>query len=125
MIKEASPKFQVMLRTENVKAVDTLFRVVRPEAVHIDPSHNTASVVNTLKAGKSRVWINALGAVDKKAAAGDINAYDDLIKYGANMIQTDQPELVKKYLESKGRYYKKGQRDRGTKAQREQPETAR
>ena len=36
--------------------------------------------------------------VDKKAAAGNLNAYDDLIKFGANIIQTDQPALVKKYL---------------------------
>ena len=110
MIKEKSPAFQLLVRTESVQAVDTLFHVIRPEAVHIDPSHYTQSVVNTLKAGKSRVWINALGTVDKKAAAGDLTAYDDLIKFGANMIQTDQPELVKKYLQARGLYYKKGQR---------------
>jgi len=108
MIKGKKAGFQLLVRTENVQAVDTLFSVVRPEAVHIDPSHYTESVVHTLKKGKSRVWINALGGVDKKAESGNLNAYDDLIKFGANIIQTDQPALVKKYLESKGMYYKKG-----------------
>jgi glycerophosphoryl diester phosphodiesterase len=108
MIKTKDPAFQLLVRTENVQAVDTLFSVVNPEAVHIDPSHYSAAVVKTLKKGKSRVWINALGAVDKKAAAGNLDAYDELLKFGANMIQTDQPALVKKYLESKGLYYKKG-----------------
>jgi glycerophosphoryl diester phosphodiesterase len=125
MIKQTSPAFQLMVRTESVQAVDTLFNVIHPEAVHIDPSHYTQQVVNTLKAGKCRVWINALGAVDKKAVAGDLNAYDELIKFGANMIQTDQPELVKKYLERKGWYHGKGQRQRGTEAQSEQPVTVR
>jgi glycerophosphoryl diester phosphodiesterase len=131
MIHHTSPAFQLMVRTESAQAVDTLFNVVRPQVVHIDPGHYSKAVVKTLKKGKCRVWINALGAVDKKAAAGDINAYDDLIKFGANMIQTDQPELVKKYLESKGWYYKEGrargneatskkaQRDRETEAQSE------
>jgi len=108
MIKGKKAGFQLLVRTENVQAVDTLFSVVRPEAVHIDPSHYTESVVHTLKKGKSRVWINALGGVDKNAESGNLNAYDDLIKFGANIIQTDQPALVKKYLESKGMYYKKG-----------------
>jgi len=106
MIRDRSPSYQLLIRTESVRAVDTLFNVIRPEAVHIDPSHYTKSVVKTLKRGKCRVWINALGGVDKKAAAGDLNAYDDVLKFGANMIQTDQPELVKKYLQAKRLYYK-------------------
>lgn len=108
MIDDRDRAFQLMVRTESARAADTLFTVVRPEAVHIDPSHYTSAVVKKLKKGKSRIWINALGTVDKKAAAGELNAYDELLKFGANIIQTDQPALLKKYLQSKGLYYKKG-----------------
>ena len=107
MIKAKNAYFHLLVRTENALAVDTLFSVVRPEAVHIDPGHYTSTVIHTLKNGKSRVWINALGDVDKKAAAGNPNAYEEVLKFGANIIQTDQPALLKKYLESKGQYYRK------------------
>lgn len=107
MIKAKSASFQLLVRTESAQAVDTLFSVVRPEVVHIDPSHYTEAVVHILKNGKCRVWINALGEVDKKAVSGDLTAYDELLKNGANIIQTDQPGLLKKYLESKNLYYRK------------------
>lgn len=106
MIKSKNESFQLLVRTESVQAVDTLFSVIRPEAVHIDPSHYTEAVVHTLKNGKCRVWINALGDVDKKAVAGDLKAYDELLKNGVNIIQTDQPAMLKKHLESRGLYYK-------------------
>ena len=103
-IKDHSDKFNLLVRTENEMAVDTLFSVVRPEAVHIDASHYTKAVVQTLKSGKSRVWINAMDDADKVAAKGDLSAYERLLRFGANIIQTDQPALLKKYLESRGLY---------------------
>lgn len=106
-IKDHSNKFNLLVRTDNEKGVDTLFSVVRPEAVHIDPSHYSERVVHTLKSGKSRVWINALDDADKNAAAGNLNAYDEVLRFGANMIQTDQPALLKKYLVLRNMYYKK------------------
>ena len=105
-IKERNRNFQLLVRTETAQAVDTLFSVVKPEAVHIDPSHYSDAVVRKLKAGNSRVWINALGDVDKKAVSGNLNAYNELLRFGANIIQTDQPAMLKKYLESKGLYYR-------------------
>jgi glycerophosphoryl diester phosphodiesterase len=107
MIKAKNADFQLLVRTESAQAVDTLFSVIRPEAVHIDPSHYTEAVIRTLKGGKCRVWINALGDVDKKAVDGDLTAYSELLKNGVNIIQTDQPAMLKKYLESKGLYYRK------------------
>lgn len=66
-----------------------------------------------LKSGK-RLWINTLWG---KLCGGKENGYDDdaavgneekiygkILSYGASMIQTDRPEMLIKYLESKGRH---------------------
>lgn len=104
-LRAADPSFRYLMRTENATMVDTLMPKMKVEAVHIDPSHYTAHVVNTIKTNHARIWINALGDVDKKALDTNASAYEEVLKYGANIIQTDQPALLKAYLIKTGRYY--------------------
>jgi glycerophosphoryl diester phosphodiesterase len=106
MLKEKNPAFRSLVRTEKEADVDTLFTIAKTESVHIDPSHNTVSVTTKIKNNKARIWINALGEIDQRAAAGDLEAFGELLKNGANMIQTDYPALLMKYLKSKGLYYR-------------------
>ncbi len=56
---------------------------------------------------RALVWINALGDVDKKAAAGDLEACGELIKERRQHDPgTDYPALLMKYLlKSKNLYY--------------------
>jgi glycerophosphoryl diester phosphodiesterase len=105
MGKEKNPVLRTLVRTYSEANVDSLFAVTKTEAVHIDEKHNTIAVTTKIKNNGARIWINALGEVDKKAAGGDLEAYGELIKSGANMIQTDYPALLMKYLKSKGLYY--------------------
>jgi len=105
MLKVKNPELRTLVRTRSEADVDSLFSVTQTEAVHIDEKHNTVAVTKKIKNNGARVWINALGAVDKKAAAGDLEAYGELIKNGANMVQTDQPALLMTYLKSKNLYY--------------------
>lgn len=107
MIKARNSQLYTMVRTQNEPTVDSCFQTTMPQVVHIDPSHYNTSVVNKIKTNNARVWINSLGDVDKEAAAGNIAAFEKVLKYGANIIQTDQPALLKQYLESKGLYRKK------------------
>jgi glycerophosphoryl diester phosphodiesterase len=66
-----------------------------PEVVHIDFSFYNPEVVELIKSNKSRIWINALGKSDQQIVSGDTEqAVDELLKYGANIIQTDQPGLL-------------------------------
>jgi glycerophosphoryl diester phosphodiesterase len=66
-----------------------------------------------VKSGK-RLWINTLWG---KLCGGKENGYDDdaavgneekiygkILSYGASMIQTDRPQMLINYLESKGRH---------------------
>ena len=66
-----------------------------------------------LKSGK-RLWINTLwgslcggyenGYYDDRAVGNEDKIYGKILSYGASMIQTDRPEMLIKYLESKGRH---------------------
>lgn len=104
-VKEKNPAFMTLLRTHSAAQVESAFTKVKTEAVHIDPSHHQAAVVNTIKSNGARVWINALGEVDAKVAAGNTAAFEEVLKEGANIIQTDQPALLKAYLISTNRYH--------------------
>jgi glycerophosphoryl diester phosphodiesterase len=105
MVKEKKPAYRTLVRGHREADVDSIFAVTKTEAVHIAPSFYTVAVTSKIKANGGRIWINALGDVDKKAAAGDVEAYGELLKNGANMIQTDYPALLMKYLKSKHLYY--------------------
>ncbi len=104
MLQKKNKNFQIMIRTENEEAVKKLVASgAKPQAVHIDPSHYSPEVVKAIKQIPARVWINALGAVDFKAAQQPA-LFEEVLKYGANMIQTDQPAKLKEYLKSQGKY---------------------
>lgn len=76
----------------------------KPEVVHIDSKFYTPEVTRLIKSNKARVWINALGVPDSKIRAGKVDeALDELLKNGANIIQTDEPERLLKVLEIRGR----------------------
>jgi glycerophosphoryl diester phosphodiesterase len=105
MLKEKNPVLRTLVRTHSEAQVDSVFAVTKTEAVHIDEKHNTVAVTTRIKNNGGRVWINALGPIDKRAAAGDLEAFGELMKNGANMIQTDYPALLMKYLKSKDLYY--------------------
>jgi glycerophosphoryl diester phosphodiesterase len=105
-IKEKNTAFKVLARTHSEAEIDTLFSNASVEAVHIDNDHHTALVVEKIRRNGAHAWINALGDVDKKAAAGDPAAFEQVLQYGVNIIQTDQPALLKAYLVSTKRYHK-------------------
>ena len=61
-------------------------------------------------AGGSKLWVNSLwpslcgGLDDDRAFRGEVEeVYGQLLDMGATIIQTDRPELLIRYLESKGR----------------------
>lgn len=66
-----------------------------------------------LKSGK-KLWINTLwgslcggkenGYDDDSAVGNEDKIYGKILSYGATMIQTDRPQMLIKYLESKGRH---------------------
>lgn len=92
----------LMPRAYSLKDVKIIINKYHPKVIHIDRKFYTAEVVNTIKESGARVWINALGSADKKAAFElDNIGYSKLIDGEANIIQTDYPVLLKNIIEKK------------------------
>ena len=84
---------------------------IKPLAFEIVFSNDTSQVLNKfseIKKNGSKVWVNSLwkslnaGYEDDMALNDTDSIYSWYLKKGVNMIQTDRPELLLKYLRSKG-----------------------
>lgn len=102
MVKKMNKDFLTLVRTRSVGQIDSVFTMSKADAVHIDPSQYTAQATQKIKDNGARIWINSLGEVDKKAVATGTTAYEDFLKNGANVIQTDYPQQLLEYLRKKG-----------------------
>jgi len=89
----------LMPRAHSLEEVKEIIERYHPPVIHIDPSFYTKEVVNAIKASGARIWINALGFADAKAKIGIVDSgYTPLVEGGANIIQTDYPLILNKYL---------------------------
>lgn len=97
------PEALIMPRAHSFDMADSALTVFSPVAVHIDDSFYTQEVCDLLHTNNARIWINALGDQDRLIEAGETGqALDSLMKYGANIIQTDLPEILIPLLEENG-----------------------
>jgi glycerophosphoryl diester phosphodiesterase len=97
-------KSMLMPRAYSYEMADSALNVFTANVIHIDPSFNTKEVCDLIRNGNSRIWINALGDADRQISIGnEESTINELLKYGANVIQTDQPEKLINYLKSNGR----------------------
>ncbi|MEN8117227.1 MAG: glycerophosphodiester phosphodiesterase family protein [Bacteroidota bacterium] len=89
----------IMPRSHSFEETVQIIERYHPPVIHIDKDFYTEEVVKTIKESGARVWINALGVPDVKARIGFLGwGYSPLTKNGANIIQTDLPEKVDKFL---------------------------
>jgi glycerophosphoryl diester phosphodiesterase len=102
-IRELDASAQIMPRARSYQMADSALTRFSPPIVHIDPSFNTEEVGDLLRENHARIWINALGEVDCYIRYGEgKEALKELVKNGANMIQTNEPELLLQLLKSEG-----------------------
>jgi glycerophosphoryl diester phosphodiesterase len=102
-IDSVSRDFMIMPRAYNLAMADSAIKLYNPEVIHIDENTNSPEVTELVKKGNARVWINALGKPDETIRSGNVKqAVDPLVKNGANIIQTDEPEKLLTYLRSSG-----------------------
>jgi len=97
------PEMILMPRAYSYQMADSAIKVFHPKVIHIDPSFYTENVTDLIRKNNSRIWINALGETDDLIRNGKTEeAMKELLRYRANIIQTDEPEALIKYLKSKG-----------------------
>lgn len=94
-IRDVDSGFLLMPRAYSYEMADSAIVRFAPEVIHIDFSFYNPNVTELIKSHKARIWINALGEIDPALGTKkEDEAMDKLLKYGANIIQTDQPKLL-------------------------------
>lgn len=97
------PEALLMPRAYSYQMADSALKVFEPEVIHIDESFYTAELTSLIKSKNARIWINALGEPDDQIRNGKAEqALHDLLKHGANIIQTDEPEKLIGILKENG-----------------------
>jgi len=92
----------LMPRAKSYDALAQIIQNYHPRIIHIDDTFFTPETVKFIKDSGTRIWINGLGEPDIIASISFSSwGYNDLIENGANIIQTDKPLLLLKYLRKK------------------------
>jgi len=100
------PEALLMPRAYDFNMADSALKGFTPEVIHIDESFYTPELTSLIRSKNARIWINALGEQDFLIHEGETEkALKNLLKHGANIIQTDEPELLIPLLELKGLRY--------------------
>ncbi len=101
-----APEALVMPRAKSADEIDSILAHFHPPVVHIDPGFYNSEVVQKLKFGRSRIWINSLGKPDLlQVFLGKKRTFGKLIAGGANIVQTDRPQAWLDYLRKQGRHW--------------------
>ena len=105
-VKILDSTLMVMPRAHSAEKLTWMIERYHPPIIHIDPDFFTSEVVQTIKHGHSRIWINALGKPDIMALLGFGSwSYASLVNGGANVIQTDRPAAMLEFLVKKERHW--------------------
>ncbi|MHA7109851.1 glycerophosphodiester phosphodiesterase family protein [Sunxiuqinia elliptica] len=103
-VRDRQPHAMLMPRAYSYQMADSALLLFKPPVVHIDHSFYTEEVCQLIQNQGARIWLNALGTQDSIIRSGTPQkALDNLLKYQANIIQTDEPELLIPTLEAIGR----------------------
>ena len=102
-VQLAGKELMVMPRAHSLSEADSAITRFDPPVVHIDFSFYGQESTELIRSSDARIWINALGDPDEDLRKGhDKKALKKLLEDGANVIQTDEPELLLKALREKG-----------------------
>ena len=102
-IKRLDKTAQIMPRAYSFHMADSAIAKYNPPVVHIDPKFYTEELTEMLRKNNARIWINALGESDGYIRYGHgEEVLEKLIGKGANIIQTDEPEMLLELLRYKG-----------------------
>ncbi|MDN3596953.1 glycerophosphodiester phosphodiesterase family protein [Zunongwangia endophytica] len=101
-IQNLKKSAQLMPRAYSYQMADSAITRFKPAVIHIDDKFYTSKVVELIKNNNAKIWINTLGKFDSEIREGEIeNVMKKILKNGANIIQTDEPEKLLEFLKSK------------------------
>ena len=101
-IKTLESSAYIMPRAYSMQMADSAITRFSPPVVHIDSKFYDQKLADMLRKNKARIWINTLGDYDGNIRYGNgEKVLEEVLRYGANMIQTDEPELLLQLLRYK------------------------
>lgn len=102
-LQSINKQIPVMPRAHNAVETAAILKMGQFPVIHIDDSFSD-NVINDIRTAGSRVWINALGDFDDMEKKTENTGFDQLLSKfkRANVIQTDLPEQLLRYLRKKG-----------------------
>ena len=93
----------VMPRAYNKEDVSDILKNYKVPVIHVDPSFYNDTLMSEIRSHNVRVWLNALGKFDDLEKKQKNSGYDSLlIMKAVNVIQTDYPANLSKYLQERG-----------------------
>ena len=101
MLKQRRKDFNILMRARSEDDLPEIYEILTPEAVHIDDSFNSINTNDIIKNKGGRSFINSLGKIDEEAIQNPVRFQEIYIK-GANMIQTNYPEIILRHLRLNG-----------------------
>ncbi|MCB0689024.1 MAG: glycerophosphodiester phosphodiesterase family protein [Saprospiraceae bacterium] len=103
-IETDNPDHMLMPRVYSQEMADSALVLFDPEVIHIDFDCYDEKMTKSIKAEHARIWINALGDVDEALGTDQEDAaLDRILQFGANIFQTDKPEVLIRALEKRNR----------------------
>lgn len=101
ILKGRRNDFNILMRARSEDDLSEIYETLTPEAVHIDDSFNTINTNDIIKNNGSRSFINSLGKIDEDAI-NNPDVFQEIYIKGANMIQTNYPEILLRHLRLNG-----------------------
>jgi len=93
----------VMPRAYSREDVIDILKNYKVPVIHVDPTFYSDTLMSQIRSHNVRVWINALGKFDDLEKEQKNSGYDSILKMKAvNVIQTDYPANLLKYLQERG-----------------------
>jgi glycerophosphoryl diester phosphodiesterase len=93
----------VMPRAYNKEQVLDILKNYKVPVIHVDPGFYNDTLMSQIMSHNVRVWLNALGKFDELEKKQKNSGYDSLLTMKTvNVIQTDYPANLLKYLQQRG-----------------------
>ena len=93
----------VMPRAYSKEDVLNILKNYKVPVIHVDPKFYNDTLMGEIRSHNVRVWINALGKFDDLEKMQKNSGYDSLLEMKhVNVIQTDYPANLLKYLRERG-----------------------
>lgn len=99
-LKQRNKQFKLLISPKEGESIQSLLENIHPEIIHLNDKLNTIEINKLIHQYGSRSFINSLWNLDK-VAVKDPELFERIYRNGADLIQTDYPELLLRHLRLK------------------------